>query len=236
MICHTFHDTPMGRYLQTVPDTHQTRWCNDCGSLFHDKPPCGDQSEIPIDCPSCFDKKEKQREFVECPNHECQVMNSRISGCDYAVCGRDYDGSYLYDEYDNRIDAGCGKPFCYGCSQPFKQDVLVDYTCPCYIEGTSPEQYNLANKQACQDKYYLLEWKYYIRDTILTIRQLGDRIQCNLRQTGDIPLSQSPRIRSSSPPRIHPSRLLGERRERAETFVRTVDVDVDMLSAFFSDL
>jgi hypothetical protein len=186
VICHTFHDTPMGRYLQTVPDTHQTRWCNDCGSLFHDKPPCGDQSEIPIDCPSCFDKKEKQREFVECPNPECQVMNNRIAGCDFAVCGRDYDGSYLYDEYDNRIDAGCGKPFCYGCSQPFKQDVLVDYKCPCYIEGTYPEQYNLANKQACQDKYYLLEWKYYIRDTILTIRQLGDRIQCNLRQTGDI--------------------------------------------------
>jgi len=234
VICRTFHDTPMGRYLQTVPDTHQTRWCNDCGSLFHDKPPCGDQSEIPIDCPSCFDKKEKQREFVECPH--CGTMCSRKEGCDLCVCGRNYDSSYLYDEYGNRIDAGCGNPFCYGCGTPFEQGVLVDYTCPCYIEGTYPKQYDLANKQACQDKYYLLAWKYYIRDTILTIRQLGDRIQYNLRQTGDIPLSQSPRIRSSSPPRIQPSRLLGERRERAETFVRTVDVDVDMLSAFFSDL
>jgi hypothetical protein len=235
LICHVYYDTSIGRYLQTVPETHQTRWCNDCGNLFHDKPAC-DEDEIPIDCPSCFDKKEKQREFVECTH--CGTMCSRKEGCDLCVCGRNYDSSYLdlYDEYGNRIDAGCGNPFCYGCGTPFKQDVIVDYTCPCYIEGTYPKQYNLANKQACQDKYYLLEWKYYIRDTILTIRQLGDRIQCNLQQTGDIPLSQSPRIRSSSPPRIQPSRLLGERRERAETFVRTVDVDVDMLSAFFSDL
>jgi len=214
VICHVYHNTPMGRYLQSVPETHQTRWCNDCGSLFHDKPAC-DEDEIPIDCPSCFDKKEKQREFVECPNPECQVINNRIVGCDFAVCGRDYDGSYLYDEYDNRIDAGCGKPFCYGCSQPFKQDVLVDYTCPCYIEGTYPKQYNidLVNKQACQDKYYLLEWKYYIRNTILTIRQLSDSIQRNLRKTGNIPLSQSPRMPSP------PSNLPLEQRERVEPFM-----------------
>jgi len=229
LICHVYHDTSIGRYLQTVPETHQTRWCNDCGNLFHDKPAC-DEDEISIDCPSCFDKKEKQREFVECPNPECQVINNRIVGCDFAVCGRDYDGSYLYDEYDNRIDAGCGKPFCYGCSQPFKQDVLVDYTCPCYIEGTYPKQYNLANKQACQDKYYLLEWKYYIRNTILTIRQLSDSIQRNLRQTGDIPLSQSPRMRSVSPPRpprSHP---------REPAFSEPAPLDGDALAEFLSEV
>jgi hypothetical protein len=197
VICHTFHDTTMGRYLQTVPDTHQTRWCNDCGNLFHDKPAC-DEDEIPIDCPSCFDKKEKQREFVECPNPNCKVMNSLISGCDYAVCGRNFNGSSLYNERGTRVDAGCGESFCYGCSQPFKKDVLFDYTCPCYIKGTYPKQYDLAKKQACRDKYYLLEWECNMRNTILKIRDLGVHIQHILQQTDKIPLSQSPRMRSPS--------------------------------------
>jgi len=39
-----------------------------------------------------------------------------------------------------------------------------------------------------------------------------------------------------SPHRLQPSHLPGERRERAETFVAPVDVDVDMLSTFFSYL
>lgn len=39
-----------------------------------------------------------------------------------------------------------------------------------------------------------------------------------------------------SPPRLQPSPLLGERRERARAFVSPVDVDEDMLSAFFLDL
>jgi len=185
-LCSKWHPTVMGQYLKEVPENHQVRRCLECICLFHQARSCG-ADEIPLMCQPCTDKKEKQREFVECTH--CRTMCSLTSGCDLCVCGRNYDSSYLYDEYGNRIDAGCGNPFCYGCGTPFKQGVLVDYTCPCYIEGTYPKQYDLAKKQACQDKYSLLEWKYNIRDTILTIRQLGqlgDGIQYNLRQTGDI--------------------------------------------------
>jgi len=162
IICHVYHDTYLGRYFKNVPEDHQTRCCTDCRDLFHEKPDC-DGEDISIYCPDCLDKKEKQRPYVDCP--WCSTTIQRDGGCDLVVCGRNYDGSNII--IDGQIfNHGCGKAFCYGCLEKFKDNILVDWTCACFITGSNPKEYNLSdiNKSMCKEKYLVKEQEYFFRN------------------------------------------------------------------------
>ena len=165
-MCSEWDKTEMGEYLKKVPENHNARFCNDCGKLFHQQVECGGNDEdFPMICQPCTDKKKNVRKYITCPS--CKVLIERPEGCDLIVCGCHYNGQPIFI---NGKQIGCGQAFCFGCSQPFVKNVLVDYECSCYIKGSYPKQYNSLKKSECLEKYLIKEKAYFLREWQMKMR------------------------------------------------------------------
>ena len=142
-ICNEPHDTPIGRYLREVPETHQVGFCKECGELYHQPLSCG-ADEIPPICQPCTDKTLK---VCRCP--DCGLPYERAYGCDLIRCGCDYRGVNISI---NGNPVGCGQAFCHECGAKFDRDDRInDWTCT----G------NCVNDRKFERERERREWEYY---------------------------------------------------------------------------
>jgi hypothetical protein len=212
-ICNEPHDTPIGRYLKEVPETHQVGFCKECGELYHQPLSCG-ADEIPPICQPCTDKTLK---VCRCP--ACGLPYEREYGCDLIRCGCDYSGVNISI---NGNPVGCGQAFCHECGAKFERDDgIYDWKCT----GNCANDRKIQREQQWQG-----QGQYYEEHDISEDEDNGHDYggyDTNPRMDEDYFSPTRMRSRFPRPPRSHP---------RETAFPNAVPLDEGALEEFFSEV